>query len=52
MKSISTINLPLPPIHEGQVSVTVENTVERQWLEQLWDHRKLFETLVVRATDG
>ena len=27
-------------------------TVELQWLEQLWDHRKLFETWVVQATEG
>ena len=26
-------------------------TVELQWLEHLWDHRKLFEIWVVRATD-
>ena len=25
---------------------------ELQWLEHLWDHRKLFETWVVRATEG
>ena len=28
------------------------NTVKLQWLEHLWDHRKLFETWVVRATEG
>ena len=28
------------------------STVELQWLEHLWDHRKLFETWVVRATEG
>ena len=27
-------------------------TVEPQWLEHLWDHGKLFETWVVRATEG
>ena len=27
-------------------------TVERQWLEHLWDHGNLFETWVVRATEG
>ena len=27
-------------------------TVELQWLEHLWDHRKLFEAWVVRATEG
>ena len=29
-----------------------QNTVELQWLEHLWDHRKLFETWGVRATEG
>ena len=28
------------------------NTVELQWLEHLWDHGNLFETWVVRATEG
>ena len=28
------------------------NTVELQWIEHLWDHGKLFETWVVRATEG
>ena len=28
------------------------STVELQWLEQLWDYRKLFGTWVVRATAG
>ena len=27
-------------------------TVELRWLEHLWDHRKLFETWVVRASEG
>ena len=27
-------------------------TVELQWVEHLWDHRKLFEIWVVRATEG
>ena len=27
-------------------------TVELRWLEHLWDHRKMFETWVVRATEG
>ena len=27
-------------------------TVELQWLEHLWDHGNLFETWVVRATEG
>ena len=28
------------------------NTVELQWLEHHWDHGHLFETWVVRATEG
>ena len=28
------------------------STVELQWLEHLWDHGNLFETRVVRATEG
>ena len=27
-------------------------TVESQWFEYLWDHGNLFETWVVRATEG
>ena len=27
-------------------------TVEPQWFEHLWDHGNLFETLIVRATEG
>ena len=27
-------------------------TVELQWLEHLWDNGNLFETWVVRATEG
>ena len=27
-------------------------TVEPQWLEHLWDHGNVFETWVVRATEG
>ena len=30
----------------------VAYTVETQWLEHLWDHGNLFETWVVRATEG
>ena len=30
----------------------VLSTVKPQWLEHLWDHRNLFETWVVRATEG
>ena len=25
-----------------------ENTVERRWLERLWDHGNLFQTCIVR----
>ena len=32
--------------------VFVQNTVELQWLEHLWDHGNSFETWVVRATEG
>ena len=28
------------------------HTVEPQWLEHLWDHRKLFETWVGRVTES
>ena len=27
------------------------NTIERQWLEHLWDHENMFETGVVRANE-
>ena len=27
-------------------------TVELQWLEHLWDHENMFETGVVRASEG
>ena len=27
-------------------------TIKLRWLEHLWDHRKLFETWVVGATEG
>ena len=32
--------------------IYMTNTVERQWLEHLWEHENLFETGVVRAIDG
>ena len=38
--------------HFPQHRFKIGTTVELQWLEHLWDHRKLFETLVVRATEG
>ena len=28
------------------------NTVKSQWLEQLWDHGNLFETWIIRDTEG
>ena len=34
------------------VMVLYEYTVEPQWIEHLWDHGNLFETWVVRATEG
>ena len=30
----------------------INSTLELQWLEHLWDHEKLFETSVVRATES
>ena len=36
----------------GNIVLPQHITVEPQWLEHLWDHRKLFETWVVRATEG
>ena len=30
---------------------TMENTVELQWLEHLWDYKNMFETGVVRASE-
>ena len=27
------------------------STVEQQWLEQLWNHKNIFETGVVRANE-
>ena len=35
-----------------QCIMDLKTTVEFQWLEHLWDHRKLFETWVVRVTEG
>ena len=35
-----------------QSSRTHSDTVERQWLENLWDPRNLFEVWVVRAPEG
>ena len=29
-----------------------DDTVKPQWLKHLWDHGNLFETWVVRATEG
>ena len=31
---------------------TLLNTVELQWLEDLWNHENMFETGVVRANEG
>ena len=36
----------------GFVRPRILITVELQWLEHLWDHGNLFETWVVRATEG
>ena len=32
--------------------LNIDNTVELRWLVHLSDHRKLFVTWVVRATEG
>ena len=32
--------------------LTDPRTVERQWLEHLWDHENIFETGVVRANES
>ena len=37
---------------EFQMRECVFITVELRWLEPLWDHENLFETAVVRATEG
>ena len=41
-----------PLIWQSNYKNCYVGTVELQWLEHLWDHRKLFETWVVRATEG
>ena len=44
---------PCPNIFFSAVPLAILlYTVELQWLEHLLDHRKLFETWVVRATEG
>ena len=43
----------LPPSQPNVVmSSTNSLPAELQWLEHLWNHRKLFETWVVRDTEG
>ena len=34
-----------------QKRALTEDTVERQWLEHLWNHEIMFETEVVRANE-
>ena len=35
-----------------QAELETLDTVELRWLEPFWDHENLFETAVVRATEG
>ena len=36
----------------GNKNMSSQSTVELRWLEPLWDHENLFETAVVRASEG
>ena len=51
----TTITLPSSP-KTAQITpspiIQKPTTVELQWLEHLWDHGKVFEPWVVRATEG
>ena len=40
----------LGPVH--MIKMALLYTVELQWLEHLWDHENLFETGIVRASEG
>ena len=42
----------LQKIENKVLLILHSHTVKLQWLEHLWDHRKLFETWVVQATEG
>ena len=42
--------LSLDMTHAGDAFLC--GTVELRWLDPLWDHENLFETAVVRATEG
>ena len=33
------------------MKVKIENTVDVQWLEHLWNHENMFETGVVRVNE-
>ena len=45
-------NPPLSGFKEPKNQHINIHTVELQWLEHHWDHGNLFETWVVRATEG
>ena len=47
-----TQGVPQPTETGEGIVEFVLGTVELQWLELLWDHRKFFETWVVRANEG
>ena len=46
------LNLSLAYMSGAKFSDVVAHTVELRWLEPLWDHVILFETAVVRASEG
>ena len=43
---------PLGNLRSMSLRLDILNTVELRWLEPLWDHENLFETAVVRASEG
>ena len=52
---ISFTHLPQPSLPQVATDincVTCTYAVELQWLEHFWDYGKLFETWVVRASEG
>ena len=52
--SVSEQQMPFTACTDLQAALGLRfvYTVELQWLERLWDHRKLFEPLVVPANEG
>ena len=44
--------VPYTQCYMGKKWTGLVITVKPQWLEELWDHGKLFETWVVRANEG